>query len=47
MSRKIKYRAENAVVVQRYVRMYLAMKKHRPRLGGVGLLARIAAFKVY
>ena len=31
VARKIKYRADNAVVLQRCVRMYLALKKHRPR----------------
>ena len=31
VSRKISYRGENALLIQRAVRMYLAMKKHRPR----------------
>ena len=31
VSRKIKYRTQNAVMVQKYVRMYLAFQKHRPR----------------
>ena len=31
VARKIQYRADNAVVIQRCVRMYLALHKHRPR----------------
>ena len=31
VSRKISYRGENALLIQKAVRMYLAMKKHRPR----------------
>lgn len=31
VARKIRYRQENAVVVQSVIRMSLAMKKHRPR----------------
>lgn len=31
VARKISYRSENVLVLQRCVRMFLAMKKHRPR----------------
>ena len=31
VARKIQYRADNAVIIQRCARMYLALHKHRPR----------------
>lgn len=31
VARKIQYRADNAVIIQRCVKMYLAVHKHRPR----------------
>ena len=31
VSRKIKLRADSAVRMQKFVRMFLAMRKHRPR----------------
>ena len=34
VARKIQLRAESAVKMQKYVRMFLAMRKHRPRWGG-------------
>jgi len=38
VSRKISYRAENAVVVQKNVRMFLAKRKYQPRYRGIATI---------
>lgn len=38
---KIIYRRENLVVIQKTVRMYLAKKKHRPRIQGLNRIRNL------
>ncbi|XP_065907507.1 unconventional myosin-VI-like [Dysidea avara] len=38
LSRKISYRVENAVVIQKNVRMFLAKRKYQPRYRGIGTI---------
>ena len=33
LAKKIQYRNQHAVVIQKWVRMFLAVRRHRPRFG--------------
>jgi myosin-6 len=41
LARKIKYRHNNAIAIQKTVRMYLALQKHRPRYKGIMELKKL------
>ena len=38
VARKIRYRADSAIKIQKQVRMYLALRKHRPRYQSIRAL---------
>ena len=41
VANKIRYRNANAIAIQKTVRMFLALKKHRPRYRGLRKLRRL------